>query len=239
MSATSANARIGFTLAILAGMALGGCGDGKSAARCAPGADACAATPTSDASAGGNPDGEIIPIPTPATIASYEGTYALESFTVNPSACDTEGPSEASSHKKTFIIAGGPSARPLFLGLAACGDQTECAEKVAAIRAGNPVSADYGLFLTLEVNPDLLRDDSTYPGYDVDGTCTGRRAYESELARTGEKVRVETRTIPLADAPSENKTCPASTPAEFAHDVDGRPCSALRVISGSRTGPLP
>jgi hypothetical protein len=61
----------------------------------------------------------------------------------------------------------------------------------------------------------------------------------SELTRSGDTVRVETRTIPLADAPSEAKTCDAASPAQLALEAQGRACSALKVISGKKTGPLP
>jgi hypothetical protein len=189
-----------------------------------------------DSGAGGV---QIITGVSPATIASFEGTYALESFTVNPTACDVEGPAETSSHKLTFVMAGGPSARPTLLGLFACNDAAECAEKVTAVRAGTAVSAEYGLLLTEEISVNLLRDGSMYPGNYVDGLCTNRKWYPSELTRAGDSVRVETRTIPLADAASATMTCESGSPAQLEQEAQGRACSALRVISGTKTGPLP
>jgi hypothetical protein len=52
-------------------------------------------------------------------------------------------------------------------------------------------------------------------------------------------VRVETRAIPLADAPSATTTCTGASPAEIRQEVQGRACAALRVIAGTKTGPLP
>jgi hypothetical protein len=187
---------------------------------------------------GGNGVVTITPV-SPATIASFEGTYALESFTVNPTACDVEGPAQTSTHDMTFVMAGGPAPAPRYLGLAACSDPLECGGKVAAIRASAAVSADYGLFLEEELGADLLRSGAVNPGRYVDGMCTGRLWYASELSRSGDTVRVETRTIPLADAPSATKTCTSGSPAQLAGEAQGRACSALRVITGMKTGPLP
>ncbi len=174
-----------------------------------------------------------------ATSASYEGTYKLDSFTVNPTACDVEGPAETSAHDATFVMVGAPAARPPYVGLAACADASECAARVTAIRAGNPVSADYAMFLDEEVNANLLRAGSTYPGRYVSGLCTERKWYATELLRTGDKVRMETRTIPLADLSSATTTCTALSSATLVQEAQGRPCSALEVIAGTKTGPLP
>ncbi len=233
------SSRLGVVLLVLAMMVLAGCHDGSPAG-------GVGGTTGSTGGAGGSGVGDsgaggvrIITGVSPATIASFEGTYALESFTVNPTACDVEGPSETSAHKLTFVMAGGPSVRPALLGLFACNDAIECAEKVAAVRAGTPVSAEYGLFLTEEISVNLLRDGSEYPGYYVDGLCTNRKWYPSELTRAGDSVRVETRTVPLADAASATKTCESGSPAQLDQEAQGRACSALRVISGTKTGPLP
>jgi len=240
-------------LLVLPAILLAGCGGESSAGKrvdangSAPGVGGGdGGTTVSPGGTGGNgvgdagDDGFVIITPvSPATIASLEGTYALDSFTVNPTACDVEGPAETSSHEMTFVMAGGPAARPSLLGLVACSDDLDCADKVAAVRAGNPVSGDYVLLLTEEISTNLLRDDSIYPGQFVDSMCTGRRWYASELTRSGNTLRVETRTIPLADAPSETKTCTSVLPAQLRQEAQGRTCSTLRVLSGARTGPLP
>jgi hypothetical protein len=101
------------------------------------------------------------------------------------------------------------------------------------------LSADYGVFLDEEVGANRLGGGAVNPGQVADGMCSGRLWYESELTRSGDTVRVETRTIPLADVPSETQTCTPASPDELAREVQGRACSALRVISGRRTGPLP
>jgi hypothetical protein len=78
-----------------------------------------------------------------------------------------------------------------------------------------------------------------YPGQYADGLCTNRKWYSSELTRAGDSVRVETHTIPLADAASATKTCESGSSAQIEQEAQGRACSALRVISGTKTGPLP
>jgi hypothetical protein len=69
--------------------------------------------------------------------------------------------------------------------------------------------------------------------------CTGREWHATELVRTGDKVRMETRTILLADLPSATTTCEPLPRADLVQEAQGRPCATLRVIVGTKTGPLP
>ena len=204
------------------------------------GAVACGSSSHSGNAAPGDGDPvQSTPI-TAAAIATYEGTYALGSFTLNPTACDVEGPVETSTHKMTFVMAAGPEAKPSYLALVACADDLECADKVAAVRSGGAISGDYVLTLEEQVSADLLRDaGGSYPGHDVDGACTERKYYRDELARSGDTVRVETRTVQLADKPSQAGICGSALPAELSQEAEGRPCTELRVITGTKTGPLP
>lgn len=219
---------------------LAGCGDGTSGRRLDGGStDASGGAGGSAGRDAGGGDAVVINPVSVATSASYEGTYTLDSFTVNPTACDVEGPDETSARDATFVMAGGPAAQPFYLGLAACADVSECETRVSAIRAEDPISADYAIFLDEEVNANLLRGGATYSGRYASGTCIERKWYASELVRTGDQVRMETRTIPLADLPSATMKCEARSPAELTQEAQGRPCSALRVIVGTKTGPLP
>ncbi len=72
----------------------------------------------------------------------------------------------------------------------------------------------------------------------MNGICVGREYDRHELARSGDDVRVESRTIPLADKSSDKGTCWAE-PAEERSEAEGRPCSELRVITGTKIGSLP
>jgi hypothetical protein len=211
-------------------LACGSChdGDAGTGGPRAPGLDGSAAKSASDAAVSSSLS--------PAVIASFEGTYVLESFTVNPNACDEEGPSETTAHAPTFVLVGGPSKAPPYLGLAACGDQQECAEKISAIRAGGGFSSDYGGFLTEQVTDDLLRDDSLHLGSYAAGRCTNRHVIESELVRTGDRVRLEIRSISIEDAPSKGYDCDLGERAEQLKQ--GHACSSLQVITGKKTGSL-
>jgi hypothetical protein len=216
--------------AFVALLGCGSCHDGKSGTgiRAATGVDGSASIRANDAVASSTLSRPVI--------ASYEGTYVLESFTVNPDACDVEGPSETTVHEQTFVMVGGPSKAPPYLGLAACGDQKECAEKVSEIRAGGGFSADYGGFLSQQVTGDLLRDESLHLGSYAAGMCTHRHVIESELVRTGDRVRVEIRSISIEDAPSKGYDCDLGDRPEQLKQ--GHACSSLQVITGKKIGAL-
>jgi hypothetical protein len=191
----------------------------------------------------GNPSAdEGIPGATPvspATSASYEGSYALSSFTVNPTGCDVEGPAETSAHKPTFVMAAGAGPEPSPLALVACAGDVECAEKVALVRAGGAISAEYAVFLREEDGANVLRGGAFGPGSHVEGVCVGRKWLATVITREGDSVRGETRTIPLSDAPSAAGSCISKTASELAREAEGRACSELRVIEGQKIGPLP
>jgi hypothetical protein len=200
---------------------------------------ACALGCGSSANGAGDDNLVTVTPVSPATIAIFEGTYALESFTVNPTACDVEGPAETSAHAMTFVMAGGPDPMPARLALVACADEVECMEQVAESRAGGAISGEYVLLLSDQVSDSVLRSVSSYPGRFADGICTERKWYASELTRSGNTVRAETRTILLDDRPANGDVCSSLGPAALAREAEGRPCSALRVISGTKVGPLP
>jgi hypothetical protein len=72
----------------------------------------------------------------------------------------------------------------------------------------------------------------------MDGVCTEREYVTHALARSGDTLRVESRTVALADAPEEDGFCVVE-PAKQKKEAEGRPCSALSVFTGTKTGELP
>lgn len=173
-----------------------------------------------------------------AAVTSFEGLYALSAYTENPTACDAEGPSTfASKTEQRFVLVGGSVFGQKYLQLASC-DESSCAETVSAIRGTDFFSPEYSLILSEEVGPDALSGFLAMSGFLTDGACTEREYVRHELTRTGDAVRVESQTIPLADEPPEDGVCWAR-PAQQRDEADGRPCASLETFAGSKIGPLP
>jgi hypothetical protein len=173
-----------------------------------------------------------------AAIASFEGTYQLDAYTENPTACDVEGPSTfASKTDQRFVMVGASVLGTKIIQLASC-DESSCAATVSAIRELGSYSSDYFFTLSEEVGPDELSGFLAWSGFLTDGMCTEREYETQELTRTGDAVHVEWRTIPLADEPPEDGVCWAR-PAQQREEAQGRPCAALETFDGTKIGPLP
>ena len=172
-----------------------------------------------------------------ATIASYEGTYALTRLSENGAGCDSEG-TEGLVGDREFVMVGASALGTSYLELVSCGDTSPCADVVESVRRPSAILAQYVLLLSIEDDPDHLQGLSATNGFADGGQCTSREYDGHELTRTGESVRVETRYTPLPDAPSENGSCPVE-PAKLKREAAGVPCGKLRVIEGTKTGPLP
>ena len=169
---------------------------------------------------------------TPATIASYEGMYRLDSLTKNPTGCDSEGPSIlAGEGDLSFVMVGTPDST---LGLGPCADESDCWDQIDTIRRGDPISGDYARFFGRQHDESSLYDVA-YSAMEAGGMCTGRASYPYDLHRTGETVRGERRKVPLPDAPSCTNELAIGAEAEAV----GRPCNELVVFGGTKTGPLP
>jgi hypothetical protein len=184
---------------------------------------------------GSAPEGSL----SASTVQSFEGIYGLESYTENPASCDAEGPSTLSSKtEQRFVLVGSSLLGTRFLQLASCADDATCANRVAAIRAPSGFISEYSLILSEEVGPDALSGFLASSGFSMGDTCTEREYVEHELTRSGDAVHVESRTIPLADAPMEDGACWAK-PTEERAEAEGRPCAALSTFGGTKLGPLP
>jgi hypothetical protein len=173
-----------------------------------------------------------------ATVQSFEGVYRLDSFTENPSSCDAEGPSTfATIMDRSFVMVGSSFFGDHYLQLASCSD-SDCPMKVDAIRTNGSYFFDYGLILSGVAGPDELTGFLASTGFGMDDLCVEREYVTHVLTRTGDTVRVESRTVALEDAPQEDGFCVVE-PAKQQQEAEGRPCTALSVFTGTKTGELP
>ena len=173
-----------------------------------------------------------------ATVQSFEALYRLDSFTENPSSCDAEGPSTlATVMERNFVTVGGSFFGQRFLQLVSCSDDN-CPMKTNAIRNNGIYSIEYSVTLSGVAGPDELTGFQASTGFEMDDCCVEREYITHVLTRTGDTVRVESRTTALEDAPQEDGFCVVE-PAEQKKEAAGRPCTALSVFTGTKTGDLP
>jgi hypothetical protein len=172
------------------------------------------------------------------TVRSFEGLYRLDSFSENASSCDVEGPSTLATITETnFVMVGGAFFGARFLQLASCSD-ANCAMKTDAIRTNGFYSIEYSLTLSGVAGPDELTGFRSSTGFGMDDICVERDYVTHVLTRTGDSLRVESRTVALEDAPQEDGFC-VTEPAKQKQEAEGRPCTALSVFTGTKTSELP
>jgi hypothetical protein len=173
------------------------------------------------------------------TIQSFEGTYELTAFTQNAAGCDSEGASTLDSKlERSFVMVGAEAFGTRYMALASCAGAADCEAVVSAIRTLGVYAPEYSLTLSTEAGADELGGLLAMSGFLDGGMCTKREYTAHTLTREGATIRVESRLIPLADAPPEEGVCWAE-PAKQRAEAEERPCTELRVISGRRLAPLP
>jgi hypothetical protein len=172
------------------------------------------------------------------TVASFEGTYALTAFTENDAGCDTDGSSRLSASTDLEFVMVGTSAFGSYVELVSCNDVASCAEAVQNVRRPGPILADYALILSIEVGPDRLDGLNATGGFPMGGKCVYREYDGHALTRSGDSVRIESRYTPLPDVPATADSCPIDV-AKLRQEAATQPCAELRVIEGTKTGPLP
>jgi hypothetical protein len=176
---------------------------------------------------------------TDATVKSYEGVYQLLTFNENLDGCATLGPSTFETKTNLrFVLVGSELVGMLYLTLASCLDDADCASKVGAMRSGGGYSIEYSVTLDEQISFDELRGLSAGSGFLTDGMCTGRDYTEYRLIRQGDILQVESRLTSLHDAAPKNGVCWAE-PVQERAEAAGLPCGQLTTFSGSRLGPLP
>jgi hypothetical protein len=197
----------------------------------------CGGTHDDAGSSGSIPDTPSYAL-SPELVAEFEGTYRLDSLTDNAAGCDVDGPSVlTTTTEPKFVLLGTPDEPP-YLVLESCADDVACALNAGEIRDPNATyySGQYVHVFSSHLG-ERLEEGAVGPGTVSGGQCVGREWYATELTQTGESVRAETRTTLLPEGPAD-KYC---TTGGFDWDEEAKtlPCSELRVLTGTRTGPPP
>jgi hypothetical protein len=172
-------------------------------------------------------------------LGGFEGVYQLDAATENPAACDAEGPSVLDTiAQKQFVALGLKMLTINGLQVISCADDAGCASTAANAKGGGGWAAAWGWFFSESVAADQLGGLSASSGFAQGGTCTERSYTALAVMRVGDGLRIDERRTDLADAPADNGICWAE-PAKQRAEAAGLPCSSLRVLTGSKRGPLP
>jgi hypothetical protein len=173
------------------------------------------------------------------TRGAFEGVYALETATENPSSCDTEGPSNLESFSdRQFVAVGIHVLTTTGLQISSCADDAACATIAAKIAGGQGWGSQWGWFMSSEVSPDEVAGFSASTGFLQEGVCTQRVYTDLSFSRQGDAVRLEIRATDLADVPADHDTCWVD-PTTQRQEAAARPCTSLAVLTGTKLGPLP
>jgi len=173
-------------------------------------------------------------------LADFEGVYQLDTATENPTACDAEGPSNLDTiAQKQFVAIRLKMLTVSGLQLLSCADDAGCASTATMVKGGGGWAAAWAWFLSESTGPDQLGGLSASSGFGQTGICTGRSYTAVALIRQSDTLRLEARTTNLADLPADNNGVCWADPAQERSEAAGRPCSSLRVLTGSKRGPLP
>jgi hypothetical protein len=172
-------------------------------------------------------------------LADFEGVYQLDTATENPAACDAEGASVLDTiAQKQFVAVALRMLTIQGLQLISCADDAGCAETAMRAKGGSGWAASWSWFFSDSLGADQLGGLSASSGFNQNGTCTDRTYTALTLTRTGDMLRLEARQTNLADVPADGGICWAE-PAKQRSEAAALPCSSLRVLTGSRRGPLP
>ena len=172
-------------------------------------------------------------------LAGYEGVYQLDTATENPAACDAEGASIIDTlTQKQFVAVAIQVLAISGLQVISCADDAGCADTAMKAKGSGGWAAMWGYLFSENVGADQLGGLSASSGFNQNGTCTDRDYTALTLTRTGDTLRIEARKTLLADVPSDNGICWADAVKQRS-EAAARPCSSLRVLTGSKRGPLP
>ena len=164
-----------------------------------------------------------------------QGTYAVETWTLNEEGCAAEGGSMVDQLQEAYLVlATGEAMGQPFLEAVSCGDAADCAAKATAIpRKGSFVAWHTFSFTEAKSSSELYGEH----------VSTGFASSDSPDCREGELadrtlrllddggIRIEERTK-MADYPKDERGYCTTEGTRAA--AKGEPCSRLQVITAKR-----
>ena len=172
------------------------------------------------------------------TALSFEGIYELTHYTENASGCDSEGVSLLGTTTDAwFVLVARTVLSMQTLELVSCADAADCAAKAEQIRNFGIYTSDFAATLSSEASADELGGFSASTGFEENGVCVERDYLDHVLTRSGDAVRLESRTKALDDKPVENGFC-VVRPSESRAEAEAAPCAAFDAIEGTKSPAL-
>jgi hypothetical protein len=167
----------------------------------------------------------------PSGNASFDGIYAVERITRNPTGCATEGPVVDPEVKYFFLQFATLMGSRFLWG----GGQTDVASCVQLVQ-NEHIQIYYPLRFSHDLDSAELTDVMVGSGIPKGGMCQSSLETQSVRFTAPNQIRIELRTV---HAPHPGKTFPDCGIREARQAAAGKPCDDLTVIVAHRDQPLP
>ena len=157
---------------------------------------------------------------------SHEGIYSVGTWTRNPTACDAEGPSIASTQDAFFYVKNESFLGTSFVNVNNCDDVATCKTE-----ANDKDTNHIGMFAFEEGSDSSGWTTRSAFAFDVQGQCQGG-VTESKLTITSSSFRIEQKHFearPFPPSTGEDE-CPDEKVEEAAA---GQPCDELEVVTAT------
>ena len=157
---------------------------------------------------------------------SHEGIYAVATWTRNGTACDTEGPSIASTNDPFFYVKNESFLGTSFVNVNGCDDVATCKTE-----ANDKDTIHIGMFAFEEGGDSDGWTTRSAFAFDVSGQCQGG-VTESTLTITSSSFRIEQKhfeAVPFPPVSGEDE-CPDEMVEQAAA---GQPCDELEVVTAT------
>jgi hypothetical protein len=161
-----------------------------------------------------------------ADFSPFQGIYQVDSHTLNPSACESEGSPVAGSPPLLVIF-----TRVFGATALSCDDATNCRE-IGTMQGPILISPNDLWAHFVQVTPDGLWGSeitTCCPSTSGQSQCQEARGRDNRLVKDGSKIRLEIRAMVPSKAVSQFADC-SSQPTDRA--LAGT-CAALEVVNAS------
>lgn len=168
--------------------------------------------------------------------APLEGTYAVETWTLNREGCDSEGASMVDELQERYLtLAQGSAMNALYLEAVSCSDTADCQQKADAIPKHGSFMAWYTFSFTEAKSAAALYGQYVSTGFSSSDSpsCTeGELSDRTLRILDGGGIRIEERTRIAAEYPKDDRGY-CTTEGTLAA-AKGKACSRFQVITAKR-----
>lgn len=159
--------------------------------------------------------------------AGVEGIYQISSYTRNDAACAPGGASVLGRDR--FAVA---FTQQIFgsdvLSVTSCASAADCRDKLADMRAQEPVLLDFQ-FVASELGAnEALVGHGASTGFEEDGVCTQGEVTETRIELIGTQLRIEHAITIADDYLPDDGFCTTELSQRFARD---NACSEMEVLT--------